>query len=227
MFTSQRAFRESPSTSHALHRDYHGSIVDASGAVRRSARLKSAASTMMPKGRHTSAVNTTPQRSTTLDRTQSLYSSALSLPSTSGSTIRSSGSTVSAYSVPTSSSSLRQNLISTASVADAVARSSSWSAKDDEILIQARAQGLNWNQIAPKHFPFKSPNACRKRHERLMERQNAEQWNGVKLDILSQAYFEVRRDMWSILAARVGEKWTLIEQKVCTSTTRCLKSLTD
>jgi hypothetical protein len=224
MFTSQRAFTESPSTSRALHRDYHGSILNASGAVRRSARLKSAASMMMPKGRHTSAMNITPQRSTTLDRTQSLDPSAISLPSTSGSTIRSSDSTVSAYRAPTSrtgSSNLRQNSISTAS------RSSSWSIKDDEILIQARAQGLNWNQIAPKHFPFKSPNACRKRHERLMERQNSEQWDGARLDILSQAYFEVRQDMWSLLAARVGEKWTLIEQKVRTSTRRCLKALTN
>jgi hypothetical protein len=80
--------------------------------------------------------------------------------------------------------------------------------------MQARAQGLNWNQISPKHFPQKSANACRKRHERLMERQNAEQWDGVKLDILAQAYMDVRREMWSILAARVGEKWTLVEQKV-------------
>lgn len=104
--------------------------------------------------------------------------------------------------------------ISTASAAGGSIRSSSWSAHDDETLIQARAQGLNWNQIAPKHFPNKSPNACRKRHERLMERMNAEQWDGVKLDVLAQAYMEVRRDMWSLLAARVGEKWQLVETKV-------------
>jgi hypothetical protein len=48
-----------------------------------------------------------------------------------------------------------------------------------------------------------------------MERQNAEQWDGVKLDVLAQAYMDARRDMWSILAARVGEKWQLVEQKVC------------
>jgi hypothetical protein len=109
----------------------------------------------------------------------------------------------------------RNSTTSTASAAGAGTRSSSWSTKDDETLIQARAQGLNWNQISPKHFPQKSANACRKRHERLMERQNAEQWDGVKLDVLAQAYMEVRRDMWSILAARVGEKWQLVEQKVC------------
>ncbi|QRC90744.1 hypothetical protein JI435_002610 [Parastagonospora nodorum SN15] len=46
-----------------------------------------------------------------------------------------------------------------------------------------------------------------------MERQNAEQWDGVKLGDLAQAYMAVRREMWSILAARVGEKWMLVEQK--------------
>ena len=105
--------------------------------------------------------------------------------------------------------------VSTASAAGGT-RSSSWSTKDDETLIRARAQGLNWNQIGPKHFPSKTPNACRKRHERLMERQNAEQWDGVKLEVLAQAYMEMRQEMWSLLAARVGEKWQLVEQKVGT-----------
>jgi hypothetical protein len=47
-----------------------------------------------------------------------------------------------------------------------------------------------------------------------MERQNAEQWDGVKLNELAQAYMEVRREMWSLLASRVGEKWQLVELKV-------------
>lgn len=112
------------------------------------------------------------------------------------------------------SSSHHRNSVSTVSAAGGSgSRSSSWTPKDDETLTRARAQGLNWNQIGPKHFPSKTPNACRKRHERLMERQNAEQWDGVKLDVLAQAYMEVRRDMWSILAARVGEKWQLVETK--------------
>jgi len=116
--------------------------------------------------------------------------------------------------VPTSQ---HRNSVSTASAAGGGIRSSSWSVKDDGILIQARTQGLNWNQISPKYFPSKSANACRKRHERLMERQNAEQWDGgVKRDVLSLAYMEVRREMWSILAARVNEKWQLVEQKVNT-----------
>lgn len=93
-------------------------------------------------------------------------------------------------------------------------RSSSWSQHDDDTLIKARASGLNWNQISPKHFPQKSANACRKRHERLMEKQNAEQWDGVRLDVLAAAYMEARAEMWRILGNKVGEKWQLVEQKV-------------
>jgi hypothetical protein len=60
-----------------------------------------------------------------------------------------------------------------------------------------------------------------------MEKQNAEQWDGVKLDVLAQAYMEVRRDMWSLLASRVGEKWQLLEAKVCFSIhTPCYSFLT-
>lgn len=114
-----------------------------------------------------------------------------------------------------------RNSVSAAAAAGGV-RSSSWSAKDDETLMVARTQGLNWNQIAPKHFPTKSPNACRKRHERLMERQHQEQWDGVKLEDLAQAYMDVRKEMWTILANRLGggEKWAMLEQKVCYSSTR-------
>lgn len=112
-------------------------------------------------------------------------------------------------------SSLHRNSVSTASAAGGGTRTSSWSQQDDDLLIKSRAQGLNWNQIAPKHFPSKSANACRKRHERLMEKQNAEQWDGVRLDVLAEAYMEVRSEMWRILGAKVGEKWQLVEQKVC------------
>lgn len=59
-----------------------------------------------------------------------------------------------------------------------------------------------------------------------MERINAEQWDGVKLDVLAQAYMEVRREMWSLLAARVGEKWQLVETKVSVALFSQRQSLT-
>ena len=89
-----------------------------------------------------------------------------------------------------------------------------WSAADDEILLRARASGLNWQPIANKHFPNKTANACRKRHERLIERRNAEDWDNVKFEQLAQEYMACRREMWEILASRLGERWPVVEAKV-------------
>ena len=94
--------------------------------------------------------------------------------------------------------------------------SQSWPPENDELLIRARQQGLNWQPIASQYFPDKTANACRKRHERLMDKRNsAENWDGVKMETLAKAYVDVREQMWKLLADRVGEKWQNVEAKVC------------
>ena len=90
-----------------------------------------------------------------------------------------------------------------------------WTTKDDEQLMKARSAGLNWLPISQKYFPLKTSNACRKRHERLVERRNAENWDGTKIEDLAQAYWEFRESMWKPLAERLHEKWEIIEEKVC------------
>jgi len=47
-----------------------------------------------------------------------------------------------------------------------------------------------------------------------MERRNNEDWEGGKLELLAKEYMSVRREMWSILTSRLGEKWTMLEAKV-------------
>lgn len=94
------------------------------------------------------------------------------------------------------------------------AASTAWSKEDDEALMSARASGLNWTQIQQRYFPTKTPNACRKRHERLIERKTADSWDKSDFEKLSMAYMSMRREIWTPLAARVGEKWTVVEQKV-------------
>ncbi|MCJ1373280.1 hypothetical protein MMC20_004508 [Loxospora ochrophaea] len=92
--------------------------------------------------------------------------------------------------------------------------SSAWSPEDDQQLLEARAQGMNWQPIAAKYFPAKSSNACRKRHERLVERQNSDNWDRARFEDLAKAYMECREEMWKILANRLGgEKWTVVEAK--------------
>lgn len=89
-----------------------------------------------------------------------------------------------------------------------------WSSSDDEILLQARASGLNWQPIANRYFPNKSANACRKRHERLVERRHGDDWDTYKLELLATEYMACRKEMWEVLAARVGERWLVVEAKV-------------
>lgn len=94
------------------------------------------------------------------------------------------------------------------------ASSGAWTPQDDATLLQARASGHNWNQIQAMYFPGKTGNACRKRHERLMERKGTDDWDTRKLERLSKEYMSMRKEIWQPLARRCGEKWNVVEQKV-------------
>ena len=95
------------------------------------------------------------------------------------------------------------------------AAATTWLPEQDKILMQARQQGENWQPIATKHFPEKSANACRKRHERLMERQkSADSWDNAKLEKLAIAYNDSREQMWKVIGHNLGEKWQVVEAKV-------------
>ncbi|KAI1432570.1 hypothetical protein GGR50DRAFT_584859 [Xylaria sp. CBS 124048] len=91
--------------------------------------------------------------------------------------------------------------------------SGAWTQQDDQNLLTARQQGLNWAQIQTAYFPNKSPNACRKRHERLLERRGSDEWDARKLERLAKEYMSMRKDIWQHLAARTGEKWNVVEAK--------------
>lgn len=93
------------------------------------------------------------------------------------------------------------------------ASSGAWSPQDDQNLIHARQSGLNWTQIQDTYFPNKTPNACRKRHERLMERKGADDWDARKLERIAKEYMNMRKEIWQPLASRVGEKWSVVEAK--------------
>ena len=89
---------------------------------------------------------------------------------------------------------------------------SPWTEGEDRILMEARQKGLNWALIASKHFPSKTSNACRKRHERLMDkRKSQDNWD---VEALAEAYMEVRERMWQILAAKLSQNWQAVEGKV-------------
>lgn len=90
--------------------------------------------------------------------------------------------------------------------------STAWSAEQDDLLKLNRARSLGWKAIA-ELFDGKTGNACRKRHERLMEKKNLDDWNPKKTEDLARGYMELRQAMWSTLAQRVREDWKTVEQK--------------
>ncbi|TEA10672.1 hypothetical protein C8034_v009062 [Colletotrichum sidae] len=104
------------------------------------------------------------------------------------------------------------------------ASSGAWTPQDDQQLLTARSQGLNWGQIQMAYFPNKTPNACRKRHERLMERKGADDWDNRKLERLAKEYMSMRKEIWSGLAARTGEKWNVVESKCMSNGLKNLQS---
>ncbi|KAK0649005.1 hypothetical protein B0T16DRAFT_456456 [Cercophora newfieldiana] len=91
------------------------------------------------------------------------------------------------------------------------ASSGAWNQEDDRALLQLRAMGKNWNQIQREAFPGKTGNACRKRHERLMERRGQNDFDNRKLERLSKEYMSMRKEIWTPLAQRCGEKWNVVE----------------
>lgn len=89
-----------------------------------------------------------------------------------------------------------------------------WSTEEDEILCDYRTRGFGWSQIQEKHFPGKSANACRKRHERLMTKRRSTDWDESRLENLAVSYRQMRQQIWGPLADSLGEKWEHVEKAV-------------
>ncbi|KAG5966523.1 hypothetical protein E4U56_001276 [Claviceps arundinis] len=102
--------------------------------------------------------------------------------------------------------------------------SGAWKLQDDNQLIKARMEGLNWNQIKDAYFPSKSANACRKRHERVVQRKGTGDWDTRKLQLLAKEYMRMRKQIWSGLAARTGERWNVVEAKCAANGLKNLQS---
>ena len=47
-----------------------------------------------------------------------------------------------------------------------------------------------------------------------MERRNQDGWEDERLEALAAGYLECRREMWELLAERLGERWATVEAKV-------------
>ena len=96
-------------------------------------------------------------------------------------------------------------------------QSGPWSAEEDKILLHARSRSIGWEKVHQEYFPTKTPNACRKRYERLMQKRKANDWDDQRLEALALAYRDHREQMWRILGDRLGERWEHVEKAVSRS----------
>lgn len=76
--------------------------------------------------------------------------------------------------------------------------------------------GLTWVEIRDQYLQSKTPKACIARHRWLMGQQErgANGWDPSKLHNLAKEYMSMHEDIWSGLAARLGEDWRVVEEKV-------------
>ncbi|KAI1000513.1 hypothetical protein K3495_g7682 [Podosphaera aphanis] len=86
-----------------------------------------------------------------------------------------------------------------------------WTLSDDNILINARASGKEWKDVQRDNFPLKTPNACRKRYERLMKRKNVNGLDRRRLENLAKKYMRLREEIWKPLTLATGEKLSDVE----------------
>ena len=89
-----------------------------------------------------------------------------------------------------------------------------WTDGEDQLLVEAKKKGLQWNAISEQYFTGKSGNACRKRHERILQRSRAE-WPEDKLERLATTYMSMREQIWTRIADELGEsRWERVENMV-------------
>ena len=108
-------------------------------------------------------------------------------------------------------------------------QSAPWTAEEDNTLMDAKSQGLGWNDIHQRYFPMKSGNACRKRHERLMQKLRTTDWDEDRIKRVMTEYntVGVRERFWTVIATRVGEqRWEDVERVVCENLSTRKRTLT-
>ncbi|KAM6478607.1 hypothetical protein HDV62DRAFT_370831 [Trichoderma sp. SZMC 28011] len=90
-----------------------------------------------------------------------------------------------------------------------------WSPEEDQLVLIAYMLGLTWVEIRDQYLQSKTPKACIARHRWLMGQQErgANGWDPSKLHNLAKEYMSMHEDIWSGLAARLGEDWRVVEEK--------------
>ena len=94
-------------------------------------------------------------------------------------------------------------------------QSGPWNSDEDNVLLDAKSRGMSWEEIHSQHFPNKSANACRKRHERVLAKMRNTDWDDNRIQRVTLAYNRHRQSMWEPLCKELGESMPEVEKVVC------------
>ena len=94
-------------------------------------------------------------------------------------------------------------------------QSGPWNSDEDSILIDAKGRGKSWEEIHQQHFPGKSANACRKRHERVLAKMRNTDWDDARIQRVTEAYNRHRHLIWAPLCKELNENVSDVEKVVC------------
>jgi hypothetical protein len=93
-------------------------------------------------------------------------------------------------------------------------QSGPWAKEEDDVLIEAKSQGMSWEEIHRQHFPGKSANACRKRHERVLAKMKNSDWDEGRIQKVIEAYNRYRLVIWAPVCDDLGEELSDVEKVV-------------
>ncbi|KIW65268.1 hypothetical protein PV04_07541 [Phialophora macrospora] len=91
-------------------------------------------------------------------------------------------------------------------------QSGPWNNDEDSILMEAKLKGMSWEEIHRQHFPGKSANACRKRHERVLAKVRNTNWDEARIQRVTDAYHKHRSSIWAPLCNELGESLSDVEK---------------
>ena len=93
-------------------------------------------------------------------------------------------------------------------------QSGPWNNEEDCVLIDAKGRGMSWEEIHRTHFPGKSANACRKRHERVLAKMRNTDWDDARIQRVTDAYNRHRHTIWAPLCKELNENLSDVEKVV-------------
>ncbi|KAF2454397.1 hypothetical protein BDY21DRAFT_291337, partial [Lineolata rhizophorae] len=87
-------------------------------------------------------------------------------------------------------------------------RQSKWGPDEDHLIIQLRADGARWEDIA-RQLPGRTSIGCRLRYQNYLERRP--QWTEERKNKMARLYERLKEEMWKPIAKELTMPWRSVE----------------